>query len=216
MGNIRRRTFKRISKIANDNKINTLNKFFNFDVSNEIKDKFDFINASGVFFHLEELHSFTKGVRNLLHEDGVFIVQFLYMKSIMKNIAFDQIYHEHLLYYNLSTLNNLLIQYDLEIFDAQLHSIHGGQMTAYIGKKNRHKKTQTLKNYEKREIIEKSNRVETYINFKKKVELLKNKNQEFINNSLAQNKVIYGMGAPAKGNTLLNYFGFSKAHIKIS
>ena len=84
---------KRISKIANDNKINTLNKFFNFDVSNEIKDKFDFINASGVFFHLEELHSFTKGVRNLLHEDGVFIVQFLYMKSIMKNIAFDQIYH---------------------------------------------------------------------------------------------------------------------------
>ena len=129
---------KRISKIANDNKINTLNKFFNFDVSNEIKDKFDFINASGVFFHLEELHSFTKGVRNLLHEDGVFIVQFLYMKSIMKNIAFDQIYHEHLLYYNLSTLNNLLIQYDLEIFDAQLHSIHGGQMTAYIVKKNRH------------------------------------------------------------------------------
>ena len=67
------------------------------------------------------------------------------MKSITENIAFDQIYHEHLLYYNLSTLNNLLKQYDLEIFDAKLHKIHGGQMTAYIGKKQNIKKLNNLK-----------------------------------------------------------------------
>ncbi len=204
---------KRVSEIANQNNIKTINKFFNFEISEEINEKFDFINASGVFFHLEELHSFTKGVRNLLSEDGVFIVQFLYMKSIMENIAFDQIYHEHLLYYNLSTLNNLLKQYDLEIFDAKLHKIHGGQMTAYIGKKNKHKKTQQLEDYEKNELIEKVNEFETYMIFKKEVELLKIRNQEFINNSLSQNKVIYGMGAPAKGNTLLNYFEFDKTQI---
>ena len=164
---------KRVSEIANQNNIKTINRFFNFEISEEINEKFDFINASGVFFHLEELHSFTKGVRNLLSEDGVFIVQFLYMKSIMENIAFDQIYHEHLLYYNLSTLNNLLKQYDLEIFDAKLHKIHGGQMTAYIGKKNKHKKTQQLEDYEKNELIEKVNEFETYMIFKKEVELLK-------------------------------------------
>ena len=131
----------------------------------------------------------------------------------MENIAFDQIYHEHLLYYNLSTLNNLLNQYDLEIFDAKLHKIHGGQMTAYIGKKNKHKKTKKLLEYEKKELIEKVNDFETYMSFKNQIELLKITNQEFVNNALAQNKVIYGMGAPAKGNTLLNYFEFNKTQI---
>ena len=61
------------------------------------------------FFHLEELHSFTRGVKHLIKKDGVFIVQFLYMKKIVENTAFDQIYHEHLLYYNLKTLEFLLI-----------------------------------------------------------------------------------------------------------
>ena len=97
-----------------------------------------------VFFHLEELHSFTKGVKKLLSKDGIFIVQFLYMKQIMKNVAFDQIYHEHLLYYNLKTLNHLLSIYDLEIFDANLSEIHGGQMNAFVAHKGFREKT---KNY---------------------------------------------------------------------
>ena len=204
----------RVSKIANQNGINTINKFFNYDVSKEIDEKFDFINASGVFFHLEELHSFTRGVTNLLSNDGIFIVQFLYMKSIMENTAFDQIYHEHLLYYNLSTLNYLLNKYDLEIFDAKLHEIHGGQMTAYISKKGKKNKSKKLINYESVEIKSKVNDIETYITFKKNVEKLKDKNQKFINKSLNQKKIIFGMGAPAKGNTLLNYFEFNKSHIK--
>ena len=66
--------------------------------------KFDVINAAGVFFHLEELHSVTEGIREALRDDGVFVVQFLYMKRIVENLAFDQIYHEHLLYYNLETI----------------------------------------------------------------------------------------------------------------
>lgn len=204
----------RVSEIANQNGINTINKFFNIDVSKEINEKFDFINASGVFFHLEELHSFTRGVNNLLSDDGIFIVQFLYMKSIMENTAFDQIYHEHLLYYNLSTLNYFLNKYDLEIFDAKLHEIHGGQMTAYISKKGKKTKSKELINYESDEKKSKVNEIETYLNFKKNVENLKNKNQQFINKALDQKKIIFGMGAPAKGNTLLNYFGFNNSHIK--
>jgi 2-polyprenyl-3-methyl-5-hydroxy-6-metoxy-1,4-benzoquinol methylase len=86
---------KRISIIANKNGIKTINKFFNYELASLLKKKFDFINASGVFFHLEELHSFTRGVKYLLANDGVFIVQFLYMKSIVNNLAFDQIYQEH-------------------------------------------------------------------------------------------------------------------------
>ena len=70
--------------------------------------KFDAINAAGVFFHLEELHSVTEGIRECLAADGIFVVQFLYMRKIIENLAFDQIYHEHLLYYNLKNIDTLL------------------------------------------------------------------------------------------------------------
>jgi SAM-dependent methyltransferase len=92
---------RRISSIAQDNGVPTLNKFFNLDCINEINQKFSVINAAGVFFHLEELHSVTDAIKVGLKDNGVFVVQFLYMKSIMENNAFDQIYHEHLLYYSL-------------------------------------------------------------------------------------------------------------------
>lgn len=205
---------KRISEIANKTGIKTINKFFNLQVADEIGLKFDFINASGVFFHLEELHSVTKGIKKILTEDGVFVVQFLYMKQIMKNIAFDQIYHEHLIYYNLKTLQNLLDIYNLEIFDANLADIHGGQMTAYIG----HKRFYEIKsNYEKllkEENKSNCNKKIAYLEFSKKANNLKNKNLEYIGNSLSDNKIIFGMGAPVKGNTLLNFFKLDSSHIK--
>ena len=99
---------KRVSEIAKENGIDTLNNFFNLAVAKEINKKFDVINAAGVFFHLEELHSVTDGIKFLLDDKGVFVVQFMYMKSIVDNCAFDQIYHEHLLYYSLCTLEKLL------------------------------------------------------------------------------------------------------------
>ena len=204
---------KKTFEIANKNKIKTLNKFFNFETAKEISEKFDFINASGVFFHLEELHSFTKGVELLLQKDGVFVIQFLYMKSIIKNTAFDQIYHEHLLYYNLKTVEYLLSLYNLEIFDAKLHEIHGGQMTAYVSRKNERKKSKSYLNLLKQEEIDGSNKIEKYIEFKKNIENIKNQNLRFINNSIKNNKKIYGLGAPVKGNTLLNYFGLNTNHI---
>ena len=201
---------KKISQIANKNNIKTINKFFNFQLAKKLKKNFDFINASGIFFHLEELHSFTKGVKLLLKKDGVFIVQFLYMKSIVENTAFDQIYHEHLLYYNLVTLERLLNKYNLEIFDCNLEVVHGGQMVAYINHCGRRKKTKRYLNFLKKEIRSGCNNINYYIKFKKKVENLKAKNLKFLNTAKKNNKTIFGIGAPAKGNTLLNYFKINK------
>ena len=201
---------KEISKIANKNGIKTLNKFFNYKVAEEINQKFDFINASGVFFHLEELHSFTQGVKKLLSKNGIFIVQFLYMKQIIKNVAFDQIYHEHLLYYNLKTLDHLLSIYDLEIFDANLSEIHGGQMNAFVAHKSSRKKTKNYLKILDEEIKENANSKSSYIKFEKNSRLLKEKNLLFFEKALQSNKKIFGLGAPVKGNTLINYFGITK------
>ncbi|HEY6170465.1 MAG TPA: methyltransferase domain-containing protein, partial [Verrucomicrobiae bacterium] len=109
---------KRISQMANAAGVPTLNEYFNLAVVRRLGRKFHAIHAAGVFFHLEELHSVTEGIREALHENGVFAVQFLYMKRIVENLAFDQIYHEHLLYYNLATIEKLLNRHGLAMFDA--------------------------------------------------------------------------------------------------
>jgi len=201
---------KNIAKIANKKKIKTLNMFFNFKNSKKIKKKFDFINASGVFFHLEELHSFTKGVKFLMKKDGVFIVQFLYMKKIVENVAFDQIYHEHLLYYNLKSLQFLLEKYDLEVFDAHLAKVHGGQVVAYIANKNTKHKTRRLLKMIETEVSSGCNEKKYYKNFSNKIKNLKIKNINFLKKCKIEKKIVYGMGAPVKGNTLLNYFNINK------
>ena len=123
---------KTTARLANEAGVPTLNQFFNQDVAREIGRKFDAINAAGVFFHLEELHSVTEGIRECLADDGIFVVQFLYMRKIIDNLAFDQIYHEHLLYYNLMNIDTLLKRHGLALFDAYLAPIHGGSMIGFV------------------------------------------------------------------------------------
>jgi len=201
---------KTVSEIANSKNIPTICKFFNLQTAKEINKKFDVINASGVFFHLEELHSVTDGIKYSLKDDGIFVVQFLYMKNIMENVAFDQIYHEHLLYYTLQTIDILLNRHGLELFDAYVSSIHGGSIIGFVGHKNKKVKSNRLLELIKKEEESKCNEFETYIKFAKKIDNLKKENLEFLNDRKSKGKIIYGMGAPIKGNTLLNYFGISK------
>ncbi len=201
---------KTISKIANESNIPTIHAFFNLKTAEKINKKFDVINASGVFFHLQELHSVTQGIKKCLKDDGIFVVQFIYMKSIIQNVAFDQIYHEHLLYYTLHTIEILLNRHELSLFDAYFSSIHGGSIIAqitHIGKKEKSKRLLKLMKLEKDFGC---NEYESYKTFAKNVEILKEKNLEFLEKKKKEGKTIYAMGAPVKGNTLLNYFGISK------
>lgn len=197
---------KTTAKIATDAGVPTLNQFFNKQTIVDLHKKFDVINAAGVFFHLEELHSVTKGIKIGLKDDGVFVVQFLYMKSIMENDAFDQIYHEHLLYYTLKTLQKLLSRHDLEIFDAYLAPIHGGQMIGFVGHPGQHQKTQRLSDLEREEKDSNCNSIESYRLFQERILLMKKKNVDFLIYAKECGKKVFGMGAPVKGNTLLNYF----------
>ena len=119
---------KTTAKIAMADNVPTLNAFFNLETAKTIGKKFDVINAAGVFFHLEELHSVTEGIRESLEPDGTFMVQFLYMKKIVENLAFDQIYHEHYYYWMITPLAKLFAQYGLSIISVSEHAIHGGTM----------------------------------------------------------------------------------------
>jgi 2-polyprenyl-3-methyl-5-hydroxy-6-metoxy-1,4-benzoquinol methylase len=197
---------KTTSEIALKAGIPTLNQFFNRETILQLGRQFDIINAAGVFFHLEELHSVTDGIKLGLKQNGVFVVQFLYMKSIMENDAFDQIYHEHLLYYTLQTLQTLLKRHNLELFDAYLAPIHGGQMIGFAGHPGSQEKSQRLTDLEREEAESGCNTIEAYKQFDLRIKQMREKNVAYLINAKKTGKKVFGMGAPVKGNTLLNYF----------
>jgi hypothetical protein len=198
-----------ISEISKNKGINTHNEFFNEDYidkyhyNNNIK----IINASGVFFHLEEIHSVIKGIKKSLHNDGVLVVQFMYVLDMLKNKTFDMIYHEHLFYYTIQSLENLLKKYDLEIVHCYHSDIHSGSMIAYIKHSSpNNKKTDSYVKYK----TEEQTYLETnpFEQFIKEITLNKNKLKETLQLIKLKNpsSKIYALGAPAKGNTLMNYF----------
>lgn len=196
------------AKIANENGVPTHHEFFNLESMQKIGKKFDVFNASGVFFHLEELHSVCEGIQFGLSDDGVFVVQFIYMKNMMENCAFDQVYHEHLLYYNLATIERLLERHGLRLFDAYLSPIHGGSIIAYVSHTDStHQSTERLLKLKTEEDASGCNKIEAYQKFAQEIERFKEKTLTFLNKCKEEGKTVYGLGAPVKGNTLLNYFG---------
>ena len=204
---------KTTAKIANEAAILTVNEFFNRDFVRGLGRKFHVINAAGVFFHMEELHSATEGIREALAEDGVFVVQFLYMKRIVDNLAFDQIYHEHLLYYNLRTIEALLNRHGLAMFDAYLAPIHGGSIVGFVTHKGRREPSKRLEALRQAEMSEKSNELSTYLEFARRIEGMKERDVNYLREAKQRGRSIYGFGAPAKGNTLLNYFGIGTQYL---
>lgn len=205
---------KTTARIAIEAGVPTVNEFFNREVVRRLGRKFHLINAAGVFFHLEELHSVTEGIREALRDDGVFIVQFLYMKRIVDNLAFDQIYHEHLLYYNLQTIETLLNRHGLALFDAYLSPIHGGSMIGFITHQSKKiAPSDRLQKFRQQEVAENSNALGTYLQFAERIKKMKVQNLDYLKAAKQQGKRIFGMGAPVKGNTLLNYFGVGRAYL---
>ena len=156
--------------------IKTINEFFNEEIA---KAHFNYrgtklINASGVFFHLEELHSVIRGIKHMLAEDGVFVVQFMYAGAMIENNNFDTVYHEHLCYYTLRNVIELLVPYELEVFDAYYSDIHSGSIIAKITHKNGSLDNKTGSYIETKE-KDKKYTLQEYRNFFKTVEAYKHK-----------------------------------------
>ena len=198
---------KTTAKIANDAGVPTLNAFFNLETLQKVGKQYDVVNASGVFFHLEELHSVCEAIREGLKPGGVFVVQFLYMKSIMDNLAFDQIYHEHLLYYTLETIEVLLQRHGLSMFDAHLEPIHGGSIIGFVTHKDRARQTDRLGAMREAEQRTGCNTIGAYRAFAERIGKMREENVAYLTDAKRRGKRIFGFGAPVKGNTLLNYFG---------
>ena len=209
-----------LNKFKNEyKKINyKISNFFEykFILKRNKKVKFKVITALSVFYDLENPNLFLNGIKKILHQDGIFYLEFQDLMLILKNNMFDTICHEHLEYYSVTFMNKILKKHNLKIFDHFYNDINGGSSTYFIChdnakyKTNKNKLNVILKN-EKKIGIEK---VSTYKKFKKRIDKLKNELNLFVNKLAKKNKEIHGYAASTKGNVLLQYYNLDNKKIK--
>ncbi|GAF76795.1 unnamed protein product, partial [marine sediment metagenome] len=188
--------------------IPTINDFFNKKTAlNIVKEhgKAKIITAANVFAHVKDLVSFIEGVKELLTDEGMFVQESHYFLNLLTGMQWDSIYHEHLRYYSLRSLIYLFNKFDMQIFDVERLPVHGGSIRTYACRKGSYPISE---NVDKLLKIEKEQGLfdkETYFSFGKKVLNHKFEIQEMLRNIKKEDKKIVSIGAPAKGNTLLNY-----------
>lgn len=196
------------TKLAIERGIPSIVDFFTYKLAKLIKKKYGqakIITATNVFAHVAKLNDFMRGVKLLLAEDGVFISESGYLLDLISKLQFDSIYHEHLRYYHLKSLRILFNKYGLEIFDVARIGIHGGSVRVYAAKIGKYKIEPSVAELLRLEEKYGLNKFSTFRQFAKKIEMNKLALRKLIIGLKEQGKVIIGIGAPAKGNTLLNY-----------
>jgi hypothetical protein len=208
-----------VSDLATKAGIRTWTRFFNEETAEKILDeagKAKLVTAAGVFFHLEELHSVCRGIKKILDADGVFCVQAIYLGGMLENVAFDQIYHEHLCYYTLRSLNYLLNQHGLEVFDVSVVQIHGGSLEAHVGHIGSRPIRESVSKLATVEAAKGYGEIDTYRAWATKVWKLRDDLVATLEDMSSRGKTVYCYGAPAKGATLLNSFGIGTDLVKLA
>jgi SAM-dependent methyltransferase len=198
-----------VARMAQDDGVPTWNRFFNEACARDIAAAFGrakVVTAAGVFFHLEELHSVVRGIAALLADDGVFVVQAIYLGGMVENTAFDQIYHEHLCYYTLRSLSALLERHGLEVFETNLVPIHGGTIEAYVARKGTRGVGRSVRHLQEAEAASRLGEIDTYRRFAANVLALRDRLRALLLAYRADGRSVWAYGAPAKGATLLNSF----------
>jgi len=195
----------------------TVNEFFNLDTAVRLRQQHGqarVIHGAGVLFHLEELHSAFAGIKELLHPDGVVVAEFIYLPTMIEQCAFDQIYHEHLVYYTVRSLNHLLGLHGLRIADAALAPIHGGTCIAWVTHAESARETPAVAALLAQEEAAGFGRLPVYVEFAGRVDALKRAIVGGVRELRAAGQRIQALGAPVKGSTIINYCGLTDADIE--
>ena len=204
-----------VYKKAISSGIDTINSLFDDNAVSQIKNKkfnADIITATNVFAHIEDLHGVVSRIKDLMHEDTVFVSESHYFEKFIETSQFDTVYHEHLRYYTLKNLITLFDMHGLEVFHATEIPTHGGSIRVYTSKKDKYKKT---KNFE--QILNSENNQkkmdERLLDLSKDIKKAKQSIMKTLSDLKLQNKSIVGIGAPSRASTLINFLGLNNEYI---
>jgi len=204
---------KNLSHLAEQNGIPTINGYFEDESTiNQIEQEADIVTAFNVFAHSDNLEQITRNAFQILKPGGQFVIEVQYLLDTLKDLTFDNIYHEHYNYWSVLSLNNFFDRLGLQVTNVEHVNTHGGSIRVYIGGQS-HKKSSSVSQFIKREIDFGLNKLETYKNFSKKIEKCKEESVSKIQSLKSNGKSIVGYGSPAKATTVLNYYGIDNESI---
>ncbi len=201
---------KNLAKLANKKKIKTFNGFLEKKNLKKIKKNADLILASNVFAHSDKLKEMAQCMLNLITKKGTIVIEVQYLMNTLKDLTFDNIYHEHYNYWSLTSLVNFFNKLDAKIFRSEKIDTHGGSIRVYVKKDKRVKIESSVKKTLKEEENYGIKKFETYKNFGEKIYKIRENVLANLKKLKNQNKKIFGFGAPAKATTALNFFGIKE------
>ena len=201
-----------VANVAKSKGIPTLVKFFGVITAKELAEqnkKADLLLGNNVLAHVPDINDFVAGMKIVLSQQGVITMEFPHLLQLITQNQFDTIYHEHFSYLSFTTVEKIFAYHGLILFDVEELSTHGGSLRIYAKHEDNHDlkvsdRLSVLKEKEKQTGLD---RVETYLQFNDYVMETKRKLLSFLIQIKNSGKTIVGYGAPAKGNTLLNYCG---------
>tara|TARA_R100001510_G_C7655774_1_gene215141 strand:- start:1033 stop:3612 length:2580 start_codon:yes stop_codon:yes gene_type:complete len=206
---------KNLSYLAEQNGIPTINGYFEDESTiNQIKQEVDIVTAFNVFAHSDNLEKITKNAFKILKPGGCFVIEVQYLYDTLKDVTFDNIYHEHYNYWSVISLKNFFNNsfIDLHIINVEHVDTHGGSIRVYVGNHS-HIVNDSVDEFISREREFGLDKLETYKEFARKVEKCKEDSVSKINNIKDKGKSIVGYGSPAKATTVLNYYGIDSKSI---
>jgi len=205
-----------IAKVAREKGIETVVEFFGNDLALQLvaaNRKADLILGNNVFAHAPNTNDFVAGLRTLLKPAGRVILEFPYAIDFIERIEFDTIYHEHVFYFSLTSLQSLFRRHGLTIFHVERLPIHGGSLRLFAGLEGAHQAQQSVTALLEEEAQKGMSTLTYYKGFADRVLELKRNLISLLSQLKQQEESIAAYGASAKGSTLLNFFGLGKETI---
>jgi 2-polyprenyl-3-methyl-5-hydroxy-6-metoxy-1,4-benzoquinol methylase len=203
---------KNVALEAQRKGIPTLTDFFSEELAERlVKENIhaDLLIGNNVLAHVPNINNFVIGMKKLLSTNGIITMEFPHILKLIEENQFDTIYHEHFSYLSLLTVIKIFKAHDLNIFDVEELPTHGGSLRLFAKhtQDNTKEISDNVKNVIDKEIKFGLNKINTYSSFSFKVKKTKRNILNYLIGLKNEGKQIVGYGAPAKGNTLLNYCG---------
>jgi SAM-dependent methyltransferase len=191
-----------VVKSITDKRIKVINSFFNETISKEIG-KVDIVIANNVFAHISKIHEATLCISNMLTDNGVFILEVNKLHSMITDLQYDWVYHEHLYYYSTIALQRHLRNHGLEIFDMQNLQTHGGSARYYVCKSKKRPITKSVTTQIERELWMGLDKIDRFMKFSDSVKQHRVSMREFMGQ--IDKKRVAGYGACGRTNTMIQY-----------
>jgi hypothetical protein len=200
-----------IAETARADGVETICEFFDSKVAASVREQYGparAVAANNVFAHVDHTVDFLRGCRDLLAEDGRVVIEVPYLGELLERVEYDTVYHEHLCYFSVTAMVRLCEEVGLSVVSVDHVPVHGGSLRVQAGRPEHYgEHAQSVRDMLADEHVRGFDDLARYQQLARQVAENRTAIVELLTRLRDEGKTVAGYGAPAKGNTLLNYCG---------